>query len=186
MADSPDDLPISPQPTSRTGQVSRAEELFHEHSAEIERLVLGIVRDRETARDVLQATFAKVVELGHTARDESRKGWLFRVAYHEAITARRRDRLWERSRHKLAVPWTARDERPGDRLVRDETVEAVRRALDELPPEQRRVVWARLYEDKTFSAIAGETGVPLGTVLTRMRLALQKLKRALRTGEGEL
>ena len=185
MADSPDDLPLSLPPTSRTGQVSRAEELFHEHAAEIERLVLGIVRDRETARDVLQATFAKVVELGHTARDESRKAWLFRVAYHEAITARRRERVWERSRHKLAVPWATRDEPPSDRLVRDETVAAVRRAMEELPPEQRRVVWARLYEDKTFAVIAGETGVPLGTVLTRMRLALEKLKRALRAGEDE-
>ena len=40
MADSPDDLPLSRPPTSRTGQVSRAEELFHEHAAEIERFVL--------------------------------------------------------------------------------------------------------------------------------------------------
>ena len=60
---------------------------------------------------------------------------------------------------------------------------AVRKALGELPPEQSKVVWARMYEDKTFAQIAEESGLPLGTVLTRMRLALGKLRRTLRTGE---
>ena len=45
------------------------------------------------------------------------------------------------------------------------------------------MVWARMYEDKTFAQIAGEQGVPLGTVLTRMRLALEKLRGLLRAGD---
>jgi RNA polymerase sigma-70 factor (ECF subfamily) len=111
------------------------------------------------------------------------KGWLFRVAYHEALTARRRLQVREQGQRKLAGFWTQRSERPEDRLIRSETVDAVRDALNALPVEQRRVVWARLHEDKTFAAIADEMGLPLGTVLTRMRLALEKLKRSLRPGE---
>jgi RNA polymerase sigma-70 factor (ECF subfamily) len=68
-------------------------------------------------------------------------------------------------------------------LIRRETIAAVRQALGELPGEQRQVVWARMYEDKTFLQIAQESDLPLGTVLTRMRLALEKLRRILRTGE---
>ena len=58
-----------------------------------------------------------------------------------------------------------------------------RSALGALPAEQSKVVWARMYEDKTFVQIAKESGLPLGTVLTRMRLALEKLRRTLSTGD---
>jgi len=61
-----------------------------------------------------------------------------------------------------------RDAGPEEPLIRGETVEAVREALKQLPEEQRRVVLARIYEEKTFAEIAGEFGLPLGTVLTRM------------------
>ncbi|MDR3636509.1 MAG: RNA polymerase sigma factor [Isosphaeraceae bacterium] len=187
MAESQDHLRLSPSETTSTGratsELSRVEELFHLHSAEIRRFVLGVVRDPELASDVLQTTFTKAVQQGHTARSETLKGWLFRVAYHEAITARRRLQTREQAQRKLQLLWAAGGERPEDPLIRRETVEAVRKALDELPANQRRVVWARLYEDKTFAAIAAEIGVPLGTVLTRMRLALEKLRRSLQAGE---
>ena len=68
---------------------------------------------------------------------------------------------------------------PDSGLVQGETVEAVRKAIGELPENQQIVVRSRIYEDKTFAVIAEELGLPLGTVLTRMRLAMQKLERAL-------
>ena len=68
---------------------------------------------------------------------------------------------------------------PESALVQNETVEAVRKAIGDLPEDQRDVVRSRIYEDKTFAVIAEELGVPLGTVLTRMRLAMQKLQRVL-------
>lgn len=164
-------------------EVSRVESLFHEHSAEVRRFVLGVLRDPDMAADVLQTTFAKAIEQGHTARPETLKGWLFRVAYHEAITARRRVQSREQAQRKLRALWVAAGETPEDALIRRETVESVRRAVAELPDAQRTVLWARLYEDKTFAVIAAELGLPLGTVLTRMRSALEKLKRSLRAGE---
>ena len=68
---------------------------------------------------------------------------------------------------------------PQSAMVRGEVVEKVRRALEELPPAQRDVVERRLYRDQTFAAIAKEFDCPLGTVLTRMRLAVEKLRRVL-------
>jgi RNA polymerase sigma factor (sigma-70 family) len=176
-------------PVDETGAVSapldaaRVAALYLEHGTELRRFVLGVVRDPETAGDVLQATFAKAVELGHTARSESLKGWLFRVAYHEALTIRRRQATRDQVHRRLAPLRQHSDERPEESLIRGETVEAVRRALAALPAEQRRVVWARMYEDKTFAEIAAEDRLPLGTVLTRMRLALEKLRRHLREGD---
>ncbi len=73
---------------------------------------------------------------------------------------------------------------PDDRLARSETSEQVRRALAELPADQRQVVEMRIYQDKTFAAIADELSAPLGTVLTRMRLALKRLSRRLGSEQG--
>ena len=64
--------------------------LFAEVADELRRFVLGVVRDPELADDVMQATFVKAVEHGHEARAETARGWLFRVAFHEALAARRR------------------------------------------------------------------------------------------------
>ena len=61
--------------------------LYAEYGAELRRFVLGVVRDHDVAGDVLQGTFARAVERGHTARTETIKGWLFQVALREALTA---------------------------------------------------------------------------------------------------
>jgi RNA polymerase sigma-70 factor (ECF subfamily) len=55
-------------------------------------------------------------------------------------------------------------------------VARVRAALDLLPAEQREVVKRRIHDKQKFVEIAAELQVPLGTVLTRMRAALAKLK----------
>ncbi|MBL8825420.1 MAG: hypothetical protein JNM18_00445, partial [Planctomycetaceae bacterium] len=60
-----------------------------------------------------------------------------------------------------------------------ETVVGVRQAIEQLPAEQRQVVRLRIYENRTFAEIATALKLPLGTVLTRMQLALKKLKKAL-------
>jgi RNA polymerase sigma-70 factor (ECF subfamily) len=157
--------------------------LFAEHGAELRRFVLGVVRDPELAGDVVQASFARAVERGHTARAETIKGWLFQVAFREALTARRRLQSREQATRRFAGLGFKKGESPEEGLIRQETIAAVRQALDELPEEQSRVVWARMYDDKTFAEIAKESGLPLGTVLTRMRLGLEKLKRILGRGE---
>ena len=157
--------------------------LYAEVAGELRRLVLGVVRDPELADDVMQSTFVKAVEHGHEARSETSRGWLFRVAFHEALAARRRRAAQDRGLRRLAGFRPGPDIAPDEPLVRHETVEAVRKALGGLPEEQRRVVLARVYDDKTFAEIAGEFGLPLGTVLTRMRRALEKLRRTMSPGD---
>lgn len=157
--------------------------LYLEFGPELRRFILGVVRDPDLAADVLQATFARAVELGHTARSETVRGWLFRVALNEALLVRRRNSTGERAGRKLASLTRPPDERPEDSLIRGETAETVRRLLLELPEAERSVVVARVYEDKTFARIAKEQGAPLGTVLSRMRRALERLRQGLQARE---
>jgi RNA polymerase sigma factor (sigma-70 family) len=160
--------------------------LYERYAEELRLFLTGVLRNADLADEALQNTFAKAVESGHTAREKTIKGWLFQVAFHEALVLRRRGQAHERSLRQMARQnpdrvHTAGEGRgePDDPLARREMAERVRQALSDLPADQRRVVEMRIYEDKTFAAIAVEISAPLGTVLTRMRLALKRLSRRL-------
>jgi RNA polymerase sigma factor (sigma-70 family) len=157
--------------------------LYECYADELGLFLKGVLRNSDLAAEALQNTFAKAVESGHTAREESLKGWLFQVAFHEAVLLRRRGQVHERSLRQMAQnsqSLAPSGERPDERLSRSETLEEVRRALGTLPPDQQQVVQMRIYEEKTFAEIAAETSTPLGTVLTRMRLAMKKLSQQMR------
>ena len=168
-------------PTTAEGPCPIAS-LFTDLAAELRRFVLGVVRDPDLADDVMQATFLKALEHGHEVRVETSRGWLFRVAFHEALASRRRASARDEGNRRLARLRPRPDARLDDPLIRVETVALVREALGKLSEEQRRVVLARVYEDKTFAEIASEAGLPIGTVLTRMRRALEKLRKTMRPG----
>lgn len=159
----------------------RVQELYDEWSGEVRAFLCGLTRSGDQAEELLQVTFSRLVEAGHTAKDESIRGWLFRVAYNETMLWRRKTGVQARGLRKVAPEARQQDESvPWAGLVKAEDAERVRRALATLPVEQRTVVEQRIDADKTFARIAAELGVPLGTVLTRMRLALNKLQQRLR------
>lgn len=153
--------------------------LYVEHEAELKRFLWGVLRDGATVQDVLQAVFVKMIEHGHATCEETRKSWLFRVAYHEALALRRRQAVGKKVMGLLAAVYNPTSTTAEEPLIRLETIHAVRQALDQLPAEQRQVVVMRIYEDKTFAQIAQELHIPLGTTLGRMRLAMEKLRQAM-------
>ena len=168
-------LPVNPPSPLNTEQVAA---LYLQHSEELRCFLVGLLRDQQLAADVLQATFVKMVQRGGETQAETRKAWLFRVAYHEAMAIRRRDAVGEKIVKRIAEDGDQRA-MPEDSLVRHESVERVREALEQLPPDQRQVVRMRIYEEKTFAVIAEELRIPLGTALGRMRSALIKLRVSL-------
>ncbi len=154
--------------------------LYVKHAEELRYFLTGLLRDGDLAADVLQVAFARAVELGHTVQEGALKSWLFRVAYNEALAIRRREGVGEKVRQQLAWITPTSDGTPVASVSRFETVVAVRQAIDELPAEQQQVVRMRMYDQKKFAEIAQELKLPLGTVLSRMQLALKKLRKFLR------
>ena len=148
--------------------------LFEQYSDELLRFLVGVLRDHQLASDALQAAFTKMIERGHETSEESRKAWLFRVAYNQALAVRRRQKTGRNVLERVA--WSTDLYQSDDFLIRSESVAQVRAAIDELPPEQRCIVRMRIYEEKTFAVIADELKIPLGTALGRMRAALAKLR----------
>ena len=155
--------------------------LYVEHSAPLRRFLLGVLRDSQLASDVLQTTFARLIERGHETREASRKAWLFRVAYNEALATRRRQQVGARAVERAGWGRVRMAGAADEPLMRLESIDAVRRGLCQLPVEQQQIVRMRIYEEKTFAVIAEELGIPLGTALGRMRAAVLKLSSQLRT-----
>jgi RNA polymerase sigma factor (sigma-70 family) len=153
--------------------------LYAEHGDELRRFLQGVLRDTTLAADCLQATFTKLVERGHETREETRKAWLFRVAFHEAMAFRRRAAVGDKVIRRVAWQEAAAPPSAEERAIGQEAVDAVKAALSDLRPEERQIVRMRIYEEKTFAVIAEELDIPLGTALGRMRTALMKLKNKL-------
>jgi RNA polymerase sigma factor (sigma-70 family) len=191
-----DEVPQEPVPEESVTPLdsSIVAALYVEHGEELRRFLLGILKDAQLTSDVLQATFVKMVERGHQTRAPSRKAWLFRVAYHEAMAIRRREGVGSKVLRRVAADMPAwhtggvagNPEGGSDEpLLRLEAVHAVREALKDLPAEQRQVVRMRIYEEKTFATIAKELKIPLGTALGRMRAATEKMRARLRSSQPE-
>jgi RNA polymerase sigma-70 factor (ECF subfamily) len=177
--------PDQPTPDDPIFDRARIELVYQEYAVSLKRFLLGVLKDDAATGDALQATFIKLMEKGHLIEQESSiKSWLFRVAFNEAMLVKRRNATKRKHAESVAIHWQSRRGDAGDgplgpaieQITRQEDIELVRAALDELSDVQRQVLKCRIYEDKKFREIADELDVPLGTVLARMQSALKKLK----------
>ena len=172
--------PLESEPPSERRLSSEViQGLYEAHRRELLAFLIGVLKDENAAQDVCQIVFRRLIEVGHTAREPTIKGWMFQVAMREALDFRRKTARRERhlieytTAHGTVIHASNLD----DDLVRSEEITRLRILLAQLPADQQQIVRQRIYENKTFAAIAGEMNVPLGTVLTRMRLALDKLRK---------
>lgn len=109
--------------------------------------------------------------------------WVFTIARNKRIDAFRRNNRPELDPDDpLLQP--AAEPMQDDKMEEDQVAEAIRTAMAGLPAEQVRMLQMAFYEDKAHSEIAEETGLPLGTVKSRLRLAMGKMKNLL--GETDL
>ncbi len=172
------------------GQIAALEAVYDRYSALVFSVSLRILNDRQLAEDVVQEVFLRLWR-SPTSYDPERGrfiSWLMSVTRNRALDEQRR-----RSR-RLRVE--ERDDEPGREVVAhdaedpqasavlDEERRVVREAIACLPAEQRRVLELAYFRGLTQVEIAGETGDPLGTVKTRIRLGVRKLREALKEYEA--
>lgn len=156
-------------------------------------MVLKILHDEKRAEDIVQEVFLRVWQSADSFR--AARGdfvnWLLGIAHNRAIDELRRQGSQRRSAiivddddalgrvpdpndGPAEVAWIGQERR------------AVRRALETLPAEQRHVIELAYFGGLSQREIAEHTGAPLGTVKTRVRLGLKKLRDSLEAvGAGE-
>ncbi|HYP54038.1 MAG TPA: sigma-70 family RNA polymerase sigma factor [Pyrinomonadaceae bacterium] len=145
-------------------------------------LVLRILGDAGAAEEVLLDVYTQVWRQAnqYSERRGSPLAWLTTIARSRAIDRLRAGRQDEQRERPLDLSvQTATTENLEEAMARREVQTKVRAALDALPPEQREVIELAYYSGMSHSEIAARTGHPLGTVKTRTRLGMSRLRQLL-------
>jgi len=131
----------------------------------------GAALAEECAQDVM-ATLWQKSHLFDPAR-ASVSTWVYTIARNKRIDALRKDRRAEPEE----LDWGPEPEPDqAEAMEAQEETERLGRALASLPDKQRALIERAFYGDLSHSEIAAETGLPLGTIKSRIRLALDKLR----------
>lgn len=141
-----------------------------------------IVDNRKVAEEIVQDVFLKIWKKNHTYHPEQSQltTWLSAITRNRSIDEIRKKRVGVEGKQ---VSWAEVGQQPDredigpERLVQLRMDQhRVRNALEELPGEQRQVIFLAYFYGMTQQQIAGQLGEPLGTVKTRIRLGMQKLR----------
>lgn len=158
--------------------------LYDRYGALVYTIALRITGDRQTAEEVMQDVFQGIWQTAGSFQPGlgAAASWLVGIARHRAIDATRSKRERARTREQT-IEGTALPDPEGNpdaAVVQLDLREAVKAALENLPPSQRQAVELAYYGGLTRVEIAERLGEPIGTVKTRLRLGLLKLRDLLR------
>ncbi|MDW8060534.1 MAG: sigma-70 family RNA polymerase sigma factor [Thermomicrobium sp.] len=175
-----------------SGDLQALEALYDRYARPVYSLAVRMLGDPAEAEELLQETFVRLWQ--QAFRYEARRGsfgsWLMSIAHNLAVDAlRHRSRRPQRADFVDAatLPLPSVDERAIalEAAEASELRERVRRAVAQLPEPQRQAIELAFFAGLTHSEIAAVLGEPIGTIKTRIRLAMQKLQLLLRDHESE-
>lgn len=150
--------------------------LIHDHAPALYRIAYRLVGDGHDAEDVVQETLRSAWKSRDTFEcGRGQRAWL------AAILRRRVVDRWRKASHRLVFAGEAPLDVPvaaGDPTTNDFTDE-MQQALSQLPPELRESLLLVVVGELTHQETADALGVPLGTVLSRVSRARQKLRKHL-------
>ena len=182
----PDDAPLIE--AMMRGDQAAMSTLYDRYAAGVLGLALRITRERADAEDVVVDTFAQVWR--DASRFQAQRGsvasWLATIARSRALdllrSRGRRNRLDDAAEAEVSASPPAMGTAtpsPMSALLADERSRRVQAALAMLPAPQRSALELAYFEGLSQSEIAERLGEPLGTVKTRMRLGLRRLRELL-------
>ena len=160
----------------RSGDEQALETLFARYEVPLFQFLVGLLRNHHQAEDVLQETFVRALERLDGVDPDHLRGWLFTVAYHQAMLARRRRKSRPAGPLDASAALADRGPGPARQAELQDEASRLRRLLERLPPAQREVIRQRVYEGKRFREIAADLDCPLNTALARMHEGLKRLR----------
>jgi RNA polymerase sigma factor (sigma-70 family) len=172
-------------------QDQRISEVVQREQTRLHSFIRRRVPDPRDAEDILQEVFYELVEANRLLMPiEHVTGWLFRVARNRITDLFRKkkperfsdatvvDEDGERLRLEELLP--SPDAGPEALYARSVLLDALEAAVEELPPEQRKVFLAHEVEGRSFAEMSAATGVNVNTLLSRKRYAVLHLRARLK------
>ncbi len=164
-------------------------ELEGRYRSAIFHIVYKIVREKDTADDLVQETFMKAFASLASYRPEYRfSTWLYKIAANSSIDFLRKKRIKalsldqeiETGEGKVEIEVADYSYHPEQDMVRKQQRVSIEEAIDSLPDKYREVIVFRHKEDKSYEEIADLLHIPVGTVKARIFRARELLKKKLR------
>lgn len=153
------------------------EELYDQYAHSLFRFALLLVGSPDDAEDAVQEVFVRIArEHERVLRIRNVKAYLFMATRNAAYSRLRDRRRQDRISEAMILDVPDNPVNAGDRFA---VSEAVNRAFDKLPVEQREVLALKVFEQMTFDEIARTIGAVTNTVASRYRYGIAKLRLAL-------
>jgi len=166
---------------SQAGDEEAFAELFHKYKNLVYKTAYLMLGDADEAEDALQEVFIQVYKSLPTF--QPLKGafttWLYRITVNHCLNRRRKRRLFTLPLDKVSPISLTKPASSPESLMAEK--DAIQRALDRLSEKLRTVVILRYYWELSYAEIAQIVDVPVGTVKSRLNLALKTLRRELET-----
>lgn len=176
------------------GQTDAYRPIVLRYQGRLAGMVIGMVRDQEEAKDIVQVAFVKAYQnLSSFRPDSAFYTWLYRIAKNLAIDSIRKRKRRKTSSFEESIAVADEDgtiaeqhhgESPVRALVRRELHERIYAALDELSEDMREAVLLREVEGLSYKEISDRMDIPEGTVMSRLFYARKKLQGLLNTSDA--
>jgi RNA polymerase sigma-70 factor, ECF subfamily len=159
--------------------------LYQRYGRMVYSVALHTVGDPGAAEEITQDVFLRIWEKAETYRADKAKvvTWIARIARNRAIDMfRQRTSRDDRARagwEELKLAASTGEAHPGEGMEIARLKVRVREAVAALPPDQQKALSLAFFQGRTHQEIAEELGEPLGTIKTRIRAAMQKLRSML-------
>ncbi|MFH1620230.1 MAG: sigma-70 family RNA polymerase sigma factor [bacterium] len=183
---------FSRKPVSFQEATLNAEELFDKYSAMVYNLALRLSGNPNDAQDIAQDAFIKAIRGLQDLRDQSAAGtWLYRITmnvWKNRVRTEKRRFAWkifsldwlrdgDDEPPPLQIP--SGEASPDAAMEKDSEKAILEKCLSELAPEDRAILVLREIDSRSYQEIAGITGIPLGTVKSRISRARESLRQKL-------
>jgi RNA polymerase sigma-70 factor, ECF subfamily len=159
--------------------------LYRRHTPLLRTIVCRVINNDTDTDDLIQEVFCEVWrQAAHYSEEKGKAlGWLVTLARRRAIDKLRKKQAYQRAEERLLAE-TERD--PGhyvhgveEDAAASDRAEILHRVINHLPDAQRDALTLAFYRGMSQREIAAYTGIPLGTIKTRLELAVRKVRSAI-------
>ncbi len=168
------------------------EELYDRYSGILKSLIMGVIHNDAEADDLLQEIFMEIWNQAahYSAQKGKPLGWIVTLTRRRSIDRLRKKQAYARAEERLQNETEQQPEAwvhnsTEDDIEISDTRRLILGILKNLPPAQRDAIDLAFYHGMSQREIAAKTGIPLGTIKTRLELGLKKISEALRGMKDE-
>ena len=168
------------------------EELYDRYSGILKSLIMGVIHNDAEADDLLQEIFMEIWNQAahYSAQKGKPLGWIVTLTRRRSIDRLRKKQAYARAEERLQ---NETEQQPDawvhnsteDDIEMSDTRRLILNVLKNLPVAQREAIDLAFYHGMSQREIAAKTGIPLGTIKTRLELGLKKISEALRGMKDE-